>query len=228
LEQSLFRSNNLVTQWIFAVRMSNASMRSLDDKALIEMTLEGRNECFDALMDRHLWLIRRRVESMISNTAEAEDVLQVAQLKIWTHLSSFRFHSTFQTWITRIAINEVLQSYRRKRMVRESEAIDLNQLAASTGCPERSYARREMAIKITRAIYQLPAQFREIVVLRELRDLSVDETAREIKANRQLVKTRLFRARLMLSKALQSSCKRFIHDRRTGLSNKASGRMAPC
>jgi RNA polymerase sigma-70 factor, ECF subfamily len=200
--------NNPLMQRISAVRMIKVTfdeaLKSLDDKALIEMTLAGRNECFDVLMNRHLWVIRKRGDSMISNKAEAEDVVQVAQLRIWTRLSSFRCHSSFRTWITRIATNEALQYYRRTRMVRECDAIDFDRLAASTDCPERLYARREMAGKISRAIYQLPANFREIVVLRELRDLSIDETACELKSNRQLVKTRLFRARVMLSRILQS------------------------
>jgi RNA polymerase sigma-70 factor, ECF subfamily len=202
------RSNNSVMQWISAVRMIKATLdaavRSLDDKALIEMTLAGHNECFDALMDRYLRVIRKRVDSMIRNKAEAEDVLQVAQLKIWTHLSSFRRDSSFQTWITRIAINEALQSYRRTRIVREWSAMDLDQLAASTDCPERSYARQEMAGRISKAIYRLPAKFRKIVVLRDLRELSIKETARELKSTPQLVKTHLFRARMMLSKVFRA------------------------
>jgi RNA polymerase sigma-70 factor (ECF subfamily) len=197
----------------------NDAVRLLNDEALIEMTLAGHNECFDALMDRHLGVIRKRVDSMIPNRAEAEDVLQVAQLKIWTRLSSFRCHSSFRTWITRIAINEALQSYRRTRMGLEWDAMDCDRLTASADCPERSYARREMAGKISRAIYRLPAKFREIVVLRELRELSVKETALELRSNPQLVKTRLFRARMMLSKALKPRSKKLINDRRP--SNKA-------
>jgi len=199
--------------------MSDASVRALDDKALIEMAVAGHNECFDALMDRYLCVIRKRVDSMIPNKAEAEDVLQVAQLNIWTHLASFRGDSSFRTWITRIAINEAFHSYRRNRMVGEWDAMDFDRLPASTDCPERLYARKEMAGTIRRAIYQLPMKFREIVVMRELRELSVKETAHELKSNRQMVKTRLFRARIMLSKALKPRGKKRIHDKR--LSNKA-------
>jgi RNA polymerase sigma-70 factor (ECF subfamily) len=154
------------------------------------------------------------VESIISNKAEAEDVLQVTQMKIWTHLSSFRCDSSFRTWITRIAINEALQFHRRARAACEWDAIDLDRLPASTDGPERLCARREIAGTIRRAILQLPAKFRQIVVLRELRELSIKETARELNANPQMVKTRLFRARMLLSKALQSADKKLIRDRR--------------
>jgi RNA polymerase sigma-70 factor, ECF subfamily len=195
-------------------------VRSLDDKALIEMTLAGRNECFDVLMERHLRVIRTRVDSMIPNKAEAEDVLQVAQLKIWMNLSSFRGDSHFRSWITRIAINEALQTYRRTRIVREWDATECDRLAASTDSPERWYARREMTFKLSKAIYQLPAAYRQIVVLRELRELSIKETARELKANGQLVKTRLFRARIMLRKALKPRGAKLTNHNR--LPNKAS------
>jgi RNA polymerase sigma-70 factor (ECF subfamily) len=215
------RTNNPVIQWISAVRMIKATLdaavRSLDDKALIEMTLAGHNECFDVLMDRHLSVIRKRVDSMIPNKAEAEDVLQVAQLKSWTHLSTFRCDSSFRTWITRIAINEALQSHRRARMGREWDAMECDRLTASTDCPERLYARQELAGTIRKAIRQLPAKFRQIVVLRELLELTVKETARELKSNPQLVKTRLFRARMMLSKVLQSRGKKLIRDRQAGI-----------
>ncbi len=200
-EKFHLRTNNPVMQWISSVSMT----RPLDDKTLIEMILAGHNECFDVLMDRHLCVIRRRVDSMIPNKAEAEDVLQLAQLKIWTHLSTFRCHSSFRTWITRIAINEALQSFRRTRMGREWDAMDFDRLAASADSPERLYARKEVAGTIRRAIRQLPAKFRRVVVLRELRELSVNETALELKSNPQLVKTRLFRARIMLSRVLQAT-----------------------
>ena len=208
-------------QSISAVRMIKIpfddAVSALDDKALIEMTLAGHNECFDALMDRHMCVIRQRVDSMIPNKAEAEDVYQVAQLKIWTHLSSFRCDSSFRTWISRIAINEALQSHRRTRRGREWDVTDFDRLASSTDCPERLYAREEMAGRIRRAIRQLPAKFRQIVVLRELRELSIKETARELKSNPQLVKTRLFRARMMLSKALQPARKTPFRDKRAGI-----------
>jgi RNA polymerase sigma-70 factor (ECF subfamily) len=205
-------------QWISAVRMIKATLdgaaRALDDKALIELILAGRNECFDVLMERHLRVIRKRVESIIPNKAEAEDVLQGAQLKSWTHLSSFRNDSSFRTWISRIAINEALQFHRRTKREREWDEMDFDRLAASTDSPERLYARQEMAGAVRRAIRQLPAKFQQIVVQCELQELGVKETARELEVNPQMVKTRLFRARRMLSKVLQSSRTTAIRDRR--------------
>lgn len=185
---------------------------SVDDKALIEMTLAGHNACFDALMHRHLGAAQKRVGSMIPNRAEAEDVLQEVQLKCWKHLSSFRCGSSFRTWITRIAINEALQSIRRAKTRHELHAVNFDRLAASTDSPERLYARQEMAGTVRRAIRQLPKTFRQILVLRELKELNVKETARELNSNPLLVKTRLFRARIVLTRVLRQQRKKSAAD----------------
>jgi RNA polymerase sigma-70 factor, ECF subfamily len=201
---------------ISAFRMKSttvdAVLRSVKDKALIEMTLAGHDACFEALMERHLDAVRKRVGTMIPNQAEAEDVLQEVQLKTWKHLSSFRCDSGFRTWITRIAINEALQSIRRARMRNGWDQMDLDRLAALTDSPERLYARQEMAGAVRRAVHQLPAKFRQILVLREFREMSIREAADELNSNLPLVKTRLFRARTMLSRVLQRQGKKAAAD----------------
>jgi len=178
------------------------ALKSLDDKALIEMTLEGRKGCFDVLMDRHLGAVRKCVRSMIPQVAEAEDVLQEAQLKTWLNLASFRADSSFRTWVTRIAVNESLQSIRRAKAARHDE-MKADQVDASIESPFRSYARQEVARTVRSAIHGLPAQFRQILILRDLCELSAKEAARRLNSSVPLVKSRLFRARVMLSKALQ-------------------------
>src|ERR1700685_1976725 len=175
------RPNNSLRQRISALRMISTTLdgalRSVKDKALIEMTLAGHNACFEVLMDRHLDPVRKRVAAMIPNQAEAEDVLQEVQLKTWKHLSSFRCDSSFQTWITRIAINEALQSIRRARARHGWDVMDLDRLAAATDSPERLCVREQMAGTVRKAIRQLPAKLQQILVLRDLRELSVREAA---------------------------------------------------
>lgn len=178
-------------------------LKLLDDKALIKLALAGRGECFDALMHRHLSALKSRVHAMVSNAAEAEDVVQEVQLKAWTYLSSFRCDCSFRTWITRIAINESLQSHRRAKRGRRCEEFQLDSLSDSADSPFQSYARLEVAGIVQNAIGRLPSQSRQILVLRDLQELSIKETAQQLNASITLVKTRLFRARVMLLKALQ-------------------------
>ena len=212
-------ANSRVPQWISSVRMMrtamNATLKSLGDQTLIEMTLAGHTGSFDALMDCHLPAIRKMVNSIIPNIAEAEDVVQEVQLRIWTHLSTLRSHSTFRTWATRIAINQALQSHRRAKAGRECASMNLDCLAACTESPFRSYARREMARTVRRAVRRLPAKFRQIVILRDLNELSVKETADHVNSKARTVTTRLFRARAMLSKTLEKQRKQLVPDWRS-------------
>src|SRR5271168_5125362 len=90
-------------------------LTTLEDNTLIKMTLNGQPECFSILMDRHFSVVRRRLGQIVDNTADADDIMQEVQFKVWRFLSRFRFESGFRTWMTRIAINEALQSYRRKK-----------------------------------------------------------------------------------------------------------------
>ena len=88
---------------------------SFDDSTLITLALAGQAECFATLMDRHIAFVKRRIYSMVRNAHDADDLLQEVQLKVWRRLSTFRFESSFRTWIIRVAINEVLQLYRREK-----------------------------------------------------------------------------------------------------------------
>lgn len=181
-------------------------LATFEDSALIKLALAGQTECFAVLMDRHLVAVRRRIASMVGNAADAEDVLQEVLVTVWRHLSTFRSESSFRTWMTRVAINEVLQSYRRERCRPLClTLVDLNAFASLDESPYQSLARVELAQVIRSAVAGLPAKYRQVLILRDLKELSERETAQWLELSIPAVKTRLFRARLMLLAALQRS-----------------------
>jgi RNA polymerase sigma-70 factor (ECF subfamily) len=180
-------------------------LKSLADKLLIELTLAGRGECFGALMDRHLGCVRKRINGLIPNAFDADDVAQEVQLKVWMNLSSFRFDSSFRTWMVRIAINESLQLHRTTKRRRQGNVEELDGLAAPTESAFQVCAREEAAHAIRRALQQLPSKYRQIVVLRDMGELTISEAAKSLNSTPQTVKTRLFRARRMLAKTLRAS-----------------------
>lgn len=180
-------------------------LKSLADKLLIELTVAGRQECFCALMDRHMDCVRRRINRLIPNTSDAEDVAQEVQLKVWMNLSSFRSDSSFRTWMVRIAINESLQWHRSAKCRLQWDAEELDGLAASTESAFQAYAREEAASTVRRAVHKLPSKFRQIVVLRHLGELTIKETAESLDSSPQSIKMRLFRGRRMLAKTLRQS-----------------------
>jgi RNA polymerase sigma-70 factor (ECF subfamily) len=184
-------------------------LASFEDSVLIELALAGQSECFTVLMDRHLVAVRKCIRSMVRSAADAEDLVQEVVLKVWRHLSTFRSESSFRTWLTRVAINEALQSYRRERSKPRCQAPgDFDALASHAESPYQSYARIEMAQAVHGAVAKLPAKYRQVLTLRDLEELSAQETALRLRSSIPTVKSRLFRARLMLLATLRRSTMR--------------------
>jgi RNA polymerase sigma-70 factor (ECF subfamily) len=185
-----------------------APIASFEDRTLIEMALAGQSECFSALMDRHVTAVRRCITSIVRNTSDVDDLVQDTFLKAWARLCTFRFEASFRTWITRVAVNESLASYRRQRS-RPSCSTPENLEAFPSHCesPEEALARSEIRLTVHAAIARLPGKYRDVLTLCDLEQLGAEETAGRLKSSIPLVKTRLFRARRMLSAALHRSAR---------------------
>ena len=177
-----------------------------EDSTLIKLALEGQTECFAVLMDRHLIAVRKRIASMVGNATDAEDLLQEVLLKVWRHLSTFRSESSFRTWMTRVATNEALQSCRRLHASPICRALyDLDAFASFSESPLHSLTRAETAQVVRKAVVDLPVKYRQVLILREFEQLSAREIAQSLQSSIPMVKTRLFRGRLILLAALQRS-----------------------
>jgi RNA polymerase sigma-70 factor (ECF subfamily) len=156
----------------------------------------------------------RIARSVVRDDSEAEDVLQEAYLRAFAALSAFRGESTLATWLSRIVLNEALQ--RRRKRVDTPEAgvgVDMMQprgadiipfplTNSDSTDPERAMAQNEICQLLERAIDELPEDFRVVLVLRTLEDMSVEETASLLGLREETVKTRLHRARRLLREAL--------------------------
>jgi len=184
----------------------NPPLTTFADGTLIELALAGQSECFAVLINRHVGAVRRRIVSMVGNPADADDLLQEALLKVWRHLPTFRAESSFRTWMIRVAINEVLQSYRREKCRPLClPPGNLDALVSHDESPHQSLARVEVARAVRRAVERLPAKYSQILILRDLEQLSQQETARCLQSSIPAVKTRLFRARVKLLASLRRS-----------------------
>jgi RNA polymerase sigma factor (sigma-70 family) len=179
-------------------------LAAFEDSALIKLALAGHTECFAALTDRHLPAVRRRIGSMVQNATDTEDVVQEVLLKVWRHLSTFRSESTFRTWLTRVAINEAIQYRRGQRKPLQESTWNLDALASPSDSPLQSLTRAETTQVVRKAVVELPAKYRQVLILREFEQLSMREIAQSLHSSIAAVKTRLFRARLMLLAALTS------------------------
>jgi RNA polymerase sigma-70 factor (ECF subfamily) len=186
------------------------------DLALVERARRHDQEAFRLIMQRHNRRLYRVARGILGDDSEAEDIVQETYLRAFTHLDMFRGDARLSTWLTRIAVNEALGRLRRRRPF-----VDLNVLdtmdeqgeaeviflppAARDGGPEAAAARAEARRLLEDAIDQLPDAFRMVFMMREIEEMSVDETAFQLGLLAETVRTRLHRARRLLRQTLTRS-----------------------
>jgi RNA polymerase sigma-70 factor (ECF subfamily) len=185
---------------------------TLDDVALVQLARERNGDAFRIIMQRNNQRLYRVARSVVQNDSEAEDVVQQAYVNAFDSLGKFRGDSSLATWLTRITLNEALGRLRRQRHMVDLEVLDAEPSAASkiipfplmaaTSDPERDAAQRQICQLIERAIDDLPEIFRVVFVMRDVEDMSIEETAGFLGLPLATVKTRLHRARRQLRRAL--------------------------
>ena len=186
------------------------------EAALPSLSAPGRDEAlvqaFEILVERH----RRKVAAVAFRFTrvreDAEDITQQSFQKAFVHLQKFEGKSSFSTWLTRIAVNEALMMLRRGRGRREisidegrfepKEAGHL-QIPDLDPDPEACYLQREEAGILSAAIETLTPGLRKAITLRDVGELSTEETARRMGLSLAAVKSRLLRGRRKLRKALR-------------------------
>jgi RNA polymerase sigma-70 factor (ECF subfamily) len=178
---------------------NKGSLALFSDHDLIRLSLDGQTDCFTALMDRHLSAIRRCIGFMLNGNGATEDLTQEVALKAWRFLSAFRAESSFRTWLTRVAINEVRHFQRCERRTSSlGEPSSPDVLASRDESPYEHLARIQKAKAVRALVDSLPAKYREVVMLREFEELSMLEIAERLRCTIPTVKSRLFRGRAML------------------------------
>ena len=184
---------------------------SATEAELIARAAHGDGAAFEVIMRRHNRLLFRTARSIVSNDADAEDLVQESYLRAWRALGAYRGESRLSTWLVRITTNEALGRLRRRRaQIIPLEAAmmssDPETLAALTDEPERSpeqAAQRSQMRKLMEArIDRLPEAFRTVFMLRAIEELSVEEVAAALDVPEATVRTRFFRARSLLRESL--------------------------
>jgi RNA polymerase sigma-70 factor, ECF subfamily len=189
----------------------------LDESALVSRAQSGDSAAFSELVSRYQNKIYRLAKHITQNDEDAEDVLQEAFLKAYEHLDGFQGNSKFYTWIVRIAVNEALMKLRKRktdRTVPLDEPVDTGEemvnreIAVWEDNPEQRYSREEMQGILNEAVESLKPDFRTVFVLRDIEELSTEETAEALNISVPAVKSRLLRARLALREKLTRKFKR--------------------
>ena len=188
----------------------------MEDKEIIEQVLAGDNNAFGALVERYQTRVYNLALRMCGNTDDAFDLAQEAFFRAWRGLPGFQFDSAFSTWLFRLSANVCLDWLRAKKrrptvslttVDDEDEEVQL-ELPDPGKSPEELVLAAEDRAALTKALNGLPVEYRQILTLRAIDDLSYAEIAGILKIKEGTVKSRLSRARLALrNKLLQNGTK---------------------
>jgi RNA polymerase sigma-70 factor (ECF subfamily) len=188
-----------------------------DEAPLLGRARAGDVGAFSDLVTKYERKIYRLAKHITQNDEDAEDVLQETFLKAYEHLGEFQGNSKFYTWIVRIAVNESLMKLRKRksdRTVSMDESIDtgeetvVREIAVWEDDPEKQYSRDEIRAILDEAVDSLKPSFRTVFLLRDVEELSTEETAETLGLSIPAVKSRLLRARLQLREKLTRFFKR--------------------
>lgn len=195
---------------------STASMRQLDDAALLDRMRARDGSAFEVLMRRYNRRLYRVARSLLRDGAEAEDAVQEAYLSAYRSMGDFRAEAAVGTWLTRIVVNECMTRARRHARrdnilpmvapvagdAEEGETMPEPASANDNQAPDRALLRSELRALLEARIDALPQDFRAVFVMRSVEELSVEETAVCLGIPEATVRTRHFRARSLLRETI--------------------------
>lgn len=180
------------------------------DSVLVRASKSGDADAFGELVKKYQKRVFRIARTITRSSEDAEDICQNVFAKAWGHLAEFEERASFSTWLTRIAVNESLMQVRRRQPVTVSldEAVSDDdegtlQVRDLRPNPEELYSDWQVREMLSSGLARLRPAMRIVFVLRDMEGLSIEETAAAVGATVAAVKTRLFRARLILRAFLE-------------------------
>jgi len=175
----------------------------LTDEELVERVLAGEVALYEVIMRRYNQRLYRVARAILRDDAEAEDVMQDAYVRAYLHLHQFEGRAPFSTWLTRIAVHEALARLRSRK---RTEQFDVSghdggpamTLADPALNPEMATSKAELSSLLEQAVLDLPDQYRTVVMLRDVEEMSTAEAAGVLSLSEQNLKVRLHRGHAML------------------------------
>src|SRR4051794_36126816 len=176
---------------------------SLTDEEIVDRVRAGETALYEVIMRRYNQRLYRIARAILHNDAEAEDVMQDAYVRAYTHLGQFAARSPFSSWLTRIAVNEALARRRSSKRQQEVDATEFDgeismQNLYKSPDPEQNASGAQLRNFLEQAVLDLPEQYRTVIMLRDIEELSTAETADALDLTVENVKIRLHRGHGMI------------------------------
>lgn len=176
---------------------------SLTDEDVVTRVCAGETALYEVIMRRYNQRLYRIARAILHNDVEAEDVMQDAYVRAYTHLGQFAARAPFSSWLTRIAVNEALARRRSSKQHQEVDATEFDgeismQNHYKSPDPEQNASSGQLREFLEQAVLDLPEQYRTVVMLRDIEELSTSETADALDITVENVKIRLHRGHGMI------------------------------
>lgn len=175
------------------------------DQQLIQQTLKGNQEAFGELVQRYRAPLLAAMLKISGHHTDAEDIVQDALLQAFVKLAGFRGHSSFYTWLYRIAINRLITCNRQGRRTTSLDVCRETGVepADPHGTPDGQLARSEQSGQLAKALSTLSDEHRRILKLRGIEGYDYDAIGQILHVRPGTVRSRLHRARTQLRDELQ-------------------------
>src|SRR5579864_1121498 len=160
-----------------------------NESTLVDEAREGNSEAFATLINHYDENVFRLAINITHNKEDAEDVMQEALFKAYINIGRFRGGSRFYTWLVRIALNEALMKLRKRRSGKQVSLDELLETDDQTvrretvdwrDNPEKRYARTEQQGNVHHALGHLDHNSRQVLLMRDLENMSTRETAQKL------------------------------------------------
>ena len=174
------------------------------DELLVRRFQEGSADAFEILVQRHGTRVYNLCLRILGDPDEAADASQDTFLSALRKLSTFRGDAAFTTWLHRVTVNACYDSLRRKRrrpLLQVVRDEDDERREASLPAPDHA-DQVVFSVDVGRALQEVPEEFRVVLVMADVQDLPYDEIARVLEIPVGTVKSRVFRGRAALGRAL--------------------------
>ncbi len=179
----------------------------LDEKSILLRAQDGDSESFSLLIEKYKDAVFTVCFAILKDYHNANDAAQDTFIKAYKNIKKFKFDSSFQTYITRIAINTCKDEFRKLSRQNGNLSIDsdenLCEIKDTSDTPEKAFEKKERRDAVRNAIASLPQKYREVIVLRDINGIPYEEIAKILKTSQGTVKSRINRARSALKEILQ-------------------------
>jgi len=174
----------------------------LEDAELVRRIRGGETALFELVMRRYNQRLFRLLRALLRDDSEAEDVLQEAYVRAYTHLDQLDHPERLASWLTHIAAHEAKARLRRRGRFVDLEEVPVRAVPSPSIDPEQEALGNQLREVLVSAIDQLSVGYRTVFVLRDVEGMSTGEVAGSLGLSEQAVKMRLHRARAALRQEL--------------------------